>query len=110
PVSDDTCHIAIVEQLRVALSVECADMGHEILAPAAAVNTMATRAVALVHRFAALRVTRRRPGGHEEAAKAGTEQQRAPAAPLAEVPLSSLLAASPGAEPEPPGRLGSPGA
>src|SRR5262245_21456261 len=83
----------------MAFPVECADVGHEILAPAAAVSTMATRAVALVHRFAALGVTRPRPGRHKGAAEANIDEQGAPAATLAELSRGSQLAASPCADP-----------
>src|SRR5262249_27590147 len=45
--ADDAGHVAIVEQLGVALAVEGAHMGHEIFAAAAAVGTVAARTITL---------------------------------------------------------------
>src|SRR5262245_4022086 len=53
---NDAGHVAIVEQLGVALSVEGAHMGHEVFAAAAAVGPMAARTVTLEKRLTALGV------------------------------------------------------
>src|SRR5262245_21692841 len=63
---DDACDIAVIEQFRVTLLGERADVGHEVLAAAAAVATVAARAVALIHGLTALGVAgRRRRDGHQ---------------------------------------------
>src|SRR5262245_26984582 len=68
---DNARHIVIIEQLRVALPVQGADVGHENLAATAAVDTMATRAIALVHGLAAFGVSRPSQGGDQQAADGG---------------------------------------
>src|SRR5262249_45474276 len=65
---NDAGHVAIVEQLGVALSVEGAHMGHEIFAAAATVGTVAARTVTLEERLTALGVcSRDRCRGKEQA-------------------------------------------
>src|SRR4029077_21206324 len=82
---DDARHIAVIEQLGVTLFVEGADVGHEILAAAAAIGPVATRAVALVDRLPALGISRRRRGGDDERANASPIYD-APPAPFALCP------------------------
>src|SRR5215510_13176343 len=79
---DNAGHVAIVEQLGMALSVEGAHMGHEVFAAAAAVGPMAARTVTLEKRLTALGVCGRGRRRGEEQANRGVLND-APPTPFA---------------------------
>src|SRR5262245_234773 len=87
---NDAGHVAIVEQLGVALSVEGAHMGHEIFAAAATVGTVAARTVTLEERLTALGVCSRDRCRGKEQANGGVLDD-APPTPFAFFRASHLI-------------------